>query len=44
MLKLDDESLSPCTTITNCNYWAYASNDYKLDPTLRPKLTISYRW
>jgi len=44
MLKLDDESFSPCTTITNCNYWAYASNDYKLDPTLRPKLTISYRW
>jgi len=21
-LKLDNETLSPCTTITNCNYWA----------------------
>jgi len=42
MLKLDDESFSPCTTITNCNYWAYAANDYRLDPALRPKLTISY--
>jgi Disaggregatase related repeat len=41
MLKLDDESFSPCTTVTNCNYWAYASDSYA-DPTLRPKLTIVY--
>jgi TGF-beta propeptide len=41
MLKLDDESLSPCTTVTNCNYWAYASDSYA-HPTLRPKLTIVY--
>jgi hypothetical protein len=42
VLKLDDESSSPCSTATNCNYWAYASNDYS-DATLRPKLTITYR-
>jgi hypothetical protein len=41
MLKLDDESFSPCTTVTNCNYWPYASDSYA-DPTLRPKLTIVY--
>jgi hypothetical protein len=41
-LKLDNESYSACTTTTNCNYWAYASNDYS-DPTLRPELTITYR-
>lgn len=44
LLKLDDESFSPCTTVTNCNYWGYASNDYKLDPTLRPTLTVTYQW
>jgi hypothetical protein len=27
--------------VTNCNYWAYASDSYA-DPTLRPKLTIVY--
>jgi hypothetical protein len=43
MLKLDDESFSPCTTITNCPYWGYASNEYKVDPTLRPKLTVTYQ-
>jgi hypothetical protein len=41
LLKLDNESSSPCTTLTNCNYWAYASNEYS-DPTLRPTLTITY--
>jgi hypothetical protein len=41
LLKLDDESPSPCTTVTNCNYWAYASNDYS-DPSLRPTLTVTY--
>jgi hypothetical protein len=42
LLKLDDESASPCTTVTNCNYWPYASNDYS-DSSLRPVLTITYR-
>ena len=41
LLKVDDESFSPCTTITNCNYWPYASNDYS-DPSLRPVVTITY--
>lgn len=39
LLKLDNESLSPCTTVTNCNYWAYASDDWT-DAGYRPKLTI----
>jgi hypothetical protein len=42
LLKLADESLSPCTTVTNCNYWAYASDDWT-DPGYRPKLTITFR-
>jgi hypothetical protein len=41
-LKLDDESFSPCTTITNCNYWGYASDDETTAPTIRPKLSVSY--
>jgi hypothetical protein len=41
VLRLDDESASPCTTVTNCNHWAYASNDYS-DASLRPRLTITY--
>jgi hypothetical protein len=41
LLKLDDESPSACTTVANCNYWPYASNDYP-DATLRPTLTITY--
>ena len=41
LLKLDDESPSPCTTVTNCNYWPYASNDYS-DSSLRPILTVTY--
>jgi hypothetical protein len=41
LLRLADESLSPCTTLTNCNYWSYATDD---EPTasLRPKLTVTY--
>jgi len=42
LLKLADESFSPCTTITNCNYWAYFTDDYTVAPTLRPKLTVTY--
>jgi hypothetical protein len=42
LLKLADESASPCTTVTNCNYWAYASDDWP-DASYRPKLTITYR-
>ena len=42
LLKLDDESPSPCTTVTNCNYWAYASDDWA-EPAFRPTLTITYR-
>jgi RHS repeat-associated protein len=42
LLKLADESFSPCTTITNCNYWAYFTDDYNVAPTLRPKLTVTY--
>lgn len=38
-LKLQNEGFSPCTTPTNCNYWAYASDD-NADASLRPKLTI----
>jgi hypothetical protein len=41
LLKLADESFSACTTVTNCNYWGYASDEYR-DPTLRPTLTIVY--
>jgi len=41
LLELDDESPSPCTTVANCNYRAYASNDYS-DPSLRPALTVTY--
>jgi hypothetical protein len=41
LLKLADERSSPCTTVTNCNYWAYATDDWP-DATLRPKLTITY--
>lgn len=42
LLKLNDETYSPCTTLTNCDYWSYASDHYN-NPVLRPKLTISYR-
>jgi RHS repeat-associated protein len=41
-LKLDDESYSACTTVTNCNYWGYVSDDETTAPTLRPKLTVTY--
>jgi Disaggregatase related repeat len=41
LLKLSDESFSPCTTVTNCNYWAYASDDWT-DAAYRPKLTIAF--
>lgn len=41
LVKLADEGFSPCTTETNCNYWAYASDDWS-EPTLRPKLTIVF--
>jgi RHS repeat-associated protein len=43
LLKLANESFSPCTTITNCNYWAYQSDDVTVAPTLRPSLTVSYQ-
>jgi RHS repeat-associated protein len=42
LLKLDDESYSACTTVTNCNYWGYISDDYGVAPALRPKLTVTY--
>ena len=42
LLKLDDETLSACTTTTNCNYWGYLSDDDTIVPTLRPKLTVTY--
>jgi RHS repeat-associated protein len=42
LLKLRDESFSPCTTPTNCNYWGYFADDYTVAPTLRPKLTVTY--
>lgn len=42
LLKLSDESFSACTTVTNCNYWAYASDDWP-DAVYRPKLTITFR-
>jgi hypothetical protein len=41
LLKLADESFSPCTTVENCNYWAYSSDD-ATDVSLRPTLTIAY--
>jgi hypothetical protein len=41
VLKLANEGFSPCTTVTNCNYWPYASDDYP-DASLRPKLTVTY--
>jgi len=42
LLKLADESFSPCTTVTNCNYWGYFTDDYTVAPTLRPKLVVTY--
>lgn len=41
LLRLRDESFSACTTVTNCNYWAYASDDWAV-ASLRPKLTVKY--
>jgi hypothetical protein len=40
LLKLANEQFSPCTTVTNCNYWAYASDDWS-DPSYRPRLAIT---
>jgi hypothetical protein len=34
-------TLLALAAVTNCNYWAYASDSYA-DPTLRPKLTTVY--
>jgi RHS repeat-associated protein len=42
LMKLDDETFSPCATTSNCNYWGYLADDYTVAPTLRPKLSVTY--
>lgn len=40
LLKLDKETFSQCTSVTNCDYWSYASDDSS-QQALRPQLIIS---